>query len=139
MERTESKNGRLKIDWDQLLPSQDDEPPPILVVEPSSDSLTQPRKPSEWTSDKPFSVSGDLERLNERDLRESLLRKKRTLEATAQKLPDKGEKLLSVIKLHEEELARRKMRRVEKEGDESEKPRPATSSSTAGEVLALIA
>ncbi|KAF7809284.1 ubiquitin-like-specific protease 1D isoform X1 [Senna tora] len=129
----------LQLDWNQLLPSRaDDEPPPMLIVKPPSDSLSHPRKPSRFGSDHPAFPADDLGRFNDRELSDMLKRKKATLDTTSRRLPDKGEKLRDVIKRYEDELARREMQHLDKEVDDSEKPRPDTSSSTVGEAQPIV-
>ncbi|XP_054808972.1 ubiquitin-like-specific protease 1D isoform X2 [Prosopis cineraria] len=130
MEHDDGNKVPLQLDWDQLLPERDDEPPPTLIVKPSfSDSLSTPSKLTASGLDQQSLVADNLERLSDRDLTDLLQRKKRTLETAGPKLPDKGEKLRALIKQYEDELARRKRRRLDKEVDVNEKARPATSSS----------
>ncbi|XP_054808974.1 ubiquitin-like-specific protease 1D isoform X4 [Prosopis cineraria] len=133
MEHDDGNKVPLQLDWDQLLPERDDEPPPTLIVKPSfSDSLSTPSKLTASGLDQQSLVADNLERLSDRDLTDLLQRKKRTLETAGPKLPDKGEKLRALIKQYEDELARRKRRRLDKEVDVNEKARPATSSSAVG-------
>ncbi|KAI9111938.1 hypothetical protein K1719_017628 [Acacia pycnantha] len=118
----------LQLDWSRLLPNRDDEPPPTLVIEPSSESLSQPSKLTASGIDQQSPVSGNLEGYNDRDLMDVLRRKKHILEGLGPKLHDKGEKLRAFIKHYEDELTCRKRRRLDKEVEENEKPKPATSS-----------
>ncbi|KAK4261302.1 hypothetical protein QN277_004321 [Acacia crassicarpa] len=129
MGHSDGNNVPLQLDWDQLLPNRDDEPPPTLVIESSSDSLSQPSKLTASGIDQQSPVSVNLEGYNDRDLMDVFRRKKLMLEALGPKLPDKGEKLRAVVKNYEDELACRKRRRLDKEVEENEKPKPATSSS----------
>ncbi|XP_028754422.1 ubiquitin-like-specific protease 1D isoform X2 [Neltuma alba] len=122
MEHDDGNKVPLQLDWDRLLPSRDDEPPPTLII-------SQPPKLADAVLDQQSPVADNLERYSDRDLMDLLRRKKRTLETTGPKLPDKGEKLRVLIKHCEDELAHRKRRRVDEKVDENEKPRPATSSS----------
>lgn len=86
----------LSIDFDKLI--DDDAPPAVLVVKPSSDMAS---------SDQ---ASYGLEKLKDYELEENIRRKKSILENIT--LPDGGAKLRATIQRYEEELARRKANRL---------------------------
>ncbi|KAG7979613.1 hypothetical protein I3843_05G139200 [Carya illinoinensis] len=131
MEEGGAKKIPLVLDWEKLLPSHDDDvPPPLLVVKPSG----QPPNESPMDSDQSHSQreEGGFHLLSDHDLNESIRSKLRTLENMAPKLADKGEKIRATLKRLEDEMERRKLRRLNKENDKCDKPTQSTSSSSAG-------
>ncbi|KAI9125365.1 hypothetical protein K1719_003981 [Acacia pycnantha] len=120
MEGGNAKGRRLDLEWDKLLPIHDNGSPPPILVTGSEPRLTEVETPAE-----------ELRHLNDHMLEESYQSKLRTFEAIAQNLPDKGEKLQATIKHLGDELRRRReRRRPEKEVDECEESRKATTSTT---------
>lgn len=115
MEEEGAKKSALVLDWDKLLSSQDEDvPPPVLIVKPTM--TTETPKESEMGNDQSHSQERDerFELLSDHELKESIRSKRRTLEATGSKLPDKGEKLRAALKLLDEEMEWRKLRRVDR-------------------------
>ncbi|MED6185197.1 hypothetical protein PIB30_054701 [Stylosanthes scabra] len=114
------KKRRLDLDWDALLSSHGDAPPPEIVVKPMA-------------SANPISHDDDLRCLTDNELIESIQRKKNTMRNLKGTLKDGGAKLLVTIARHEEELARRKRAPpVQEVVDVDDKPRDATGSSDVG-------
>lgn len=112
MEEGGAKKLPLVLDWEKLLPSHDDGvPPPLLVVIPNS----QPPKSSPMDSDQSHSQREEgFDLLSDHDLNESIRSKRRTLETMAPKLHDKGQKIRATLKRLEDEMERRKLRRLNK-------------------------
>ncbi|KAI4328244.1 hypothetical protein L6164_020616 [Bauhinia variegata] len=137
MVREERKRTKrpIQLDWDALLHNKEDDAPVELVVETASNTASSTsQSQNSWTAgfDRQFSSGDSVELMDDHSLVEAILSKKRTLENTGRKLPDKGEKLQVAIKRLEEEWERRKKRRHEKEDDNNENPRQAARSSTVG-------
>ncbi|KAK4263236.1 hypothetical protein QN277_028676 [Acacia crassicarpa] len=120
MEGGNAKGRRLDLEWDKLLPIHDNRSPSPILVTGSELRATEAEPPAE-----------ELPHLNDHQLEESYQSKLRTLEAFAQNLPDKGEKLRAIIKHLGDELRRRReRRRPEKEVDECEESQKAPTSTT---------
>lgn len=80
----------------------------MLLLNPSSTKSTDSQTQSSAMGIDP-SLDG-FQHYSDHELEESIKSKLRTLETTAVKLPDKGEKLRATIDRFQEELARRKLR-----------------------------
>ncbi|KAF8016593.1 hypothetical protein BT93_H1957 [Corymbia citriodora subsp. variegata] len=117
-ERPTSGSHRRGLDWDKLV-ADDGAPVPDLVVTRSSSSSSgaAPAMDSdEW-------IAG----LSDFKLAENIASKHRTLRDLHRNLRDGGDKLRSTLRRLKEEQERRKLRRVEKDADESEEPTQSTS------------
>ncbi|KAI4314315.1 hypothetical protein L6164_027237 [Bauhinia variegata] len=127
MEERKGTKRPLQLDLNARLQSKVGDAPAELVVEPASNTATSTSQSQIiWTA---FSLGEDVELMDDHNIVEAIRCKKRSLETTGHRLADKGEKLQVNIKRFEEELERRKKRRIEKEADESENPIQATCSS----------
>lgn len=108
MEGEEKKEKRtLGLDWETLLPSEEDEPPPIQVVEQESPTIGE-------TQQQEHAQRDDVGYKTDSELNEMITRQSRSLDACGPKLPDKGEKLRAYLQRLLEEKERRKLCRVEK-------------------------
>ncbi|XP_054775815.1 ubiquitin-like-specific protease 1D isoform X1 [Prosopis cineraria] len=129
MEEGSAKGRPLDLDWNKLLPTHDDGPPsPVVVINTCTKtivSITEPQRTSHRDVDP---RAEDLRLLTDHQLTDSYNSKLRTFENTAKNLPDKGDKLRVTLKHYEDELSRRRRRRLEKEVDECEESRTATTS-----------
>ncbi|XP_062110293.1 ubiquitin-like-specific protease 1D isoform X3 [Humulus lupulus] len=134
-EEVEAKKQKpLKLDWSELLPTKDDDPPPLLIV--NSETLTgkAQRLSPEMSSDRRNEAIAQLSdhELNERIKSTAMNIKNGVLS----RLPDKGEKLKNSLKSLEDERERRKRKRVEtihvEEADELQNPAQSLSSSIVG-------
>ncbi|XP_059446063.1 ubiquitin-like-specific protease 1D isoform X2 [Corylus avellana] len=132
MEEEGAKKTPLVLDWEKLLP-EDDVPPAVLIVKPTT-TTAQPSKQSAMDSAQRLNSQRDdrFDLLSDHELNELFRRKRRTLETVGWKLPDRGEKVRNALMRLEDEMERRKLRRVEKEADGCEKPIQSTSLSTTG-------
>lgn len=121
MEEEGAKKRPLELDWDKLLPSQDDDDVPLEVIVKTTHQ-------SAMGSDQRQSDE-DLQGLSTHYIQEQIDRKRRTLETLGPKLADKGDKIRRTIKRLQDELDRREHK---KEADGCETPTPSTSLSTIG-------
>ncbi|KAL6983680.1 hypothetical protein U1Q18_017058 [Sarracenia purpurea var. burkii] len=122
MEKEEKKKGSIELDWDLLLPRRDDEPPPILVVTPTITAPETKRSPPTMGDDQQEqSQRDDFSLMTDIDLEEAINRQRRTVETLGPRLRDQGEKLRVNLKRLEDEIERRKFRRVEKHGYKRER------------------
>ncbi|XP_062159325.1 ubiquitin-like-specific protease 1D [Alnus glutinosa] len=133
MEEEGAERTELVLDWEKLLPSEDDDPPVVLIVKPTT-TTTQPSKQSAMGSAQRLNSQRDegFDLLSDHELNDSIRSKRCTLETMALRLPDRGEKVRATLTRLEEEMERRKLRRVDKEADGCEKPTQSTSLSTTG-------
>uniref|UniRef100_A0A5B6ZMV5 Putative ubiquitin-like-specific protease 1D isoform X2 n=1 Tax=Davidia involucrata TaxID=16924 RepID=A0A5B6ZMV5_DAVIN len=118
MEEEKKRKTPIDLDWEKLLPSRDEEPPPVLVV------TTSGREPSAMSGEQ-FQQSWmeeELSRMGDKELNDSIFRHRRNVETLGPKLPDKGEKLKATLKCLEDERERRESRRMEEDDDGCEKP-----------------
>ncbi|XP_021632874.1 ubiquitin-like-specific protease 1D isoform X2 [Manihot esculenta] len=122
MEKENSKKRPLDLDWNVMLDSNADEPPPILIVKGS----TQLPKPSPMSID--YSSREDYASMTDRELEDGIKRHKVHNTTLGPNLPDKGEKLRTQLKALEDEYQRRKLPRHEMDVDVREKPAQLTSS-----------
>ncbi|KAK7250551.1 hypothetical protein RIF29_33058 [Crotalaria pallida] len=103
-EPSKPQRAPLALDWNSLLnDGADSEAPEILIVKPSSNMA------SSWP-----------DHMTDRDLFDSIRRKKQLLQASGKSLPDRGAKLRAMIKQQEEELARRQLRRHHQQQQQEE-------------------
>lgn len=108
MEEEEKKEKRpLDLNWETLLPSQDDEPPLVLVVEQESPTIEEPQQQQQTQRD-------DVEYKTDYELNELITRQSSNVESLGPKLPDKGAKLRVNLQRLMDERERRKLCRVEK-------------------------
>ncbi|XP_030467392.2 ubiquitin-like-specific protease 1D isoform X2 [Syzygium oleosum] len=133
MEESERRQQRRRgggLDWDKLLAAADADddagrPPPVLIVTRSSSSSSSG---CSFGGPLPVMESDDwIAGLSDQKLAESIASKARTLRDVQRRLHDGGDKLRSMLRRLEEEQERRKLRRVEKDADESEEPTQSTS------------
>lgn len=115
MEEEGAKKTELVLDWEELLPSQDDDPPDVLIVKPTT-TTTQPLTQSAMGSAQRLHSERDegFDRVSDHELNELIRRKRRTLETMSSRLNDGGEKVRTALKRLEDEMERRKLRRVDK-------------------------
>lgn len=107
MEEEEKKEKRpLNLDWETLLPNQEDEPPPVLVVEEESPTTGEPQQQQNQRD--------GVEQKTDHELNDMITRQSITLENLGPKLPDKGAKLRANLQRLIDERERRKICRVEK-------------------------
>lgn len=92
--KTESEKSKkpLDMDWDNVFKEKGDGAPAELVVVPKDELMSQ-----------------QVSNLTDHQLSEKIAGIKKTAASLASKLPDKGAKILISLKLHEEELERRKL------------------------------
>ncbi|KAK3416866.1 ubiquitin-like-specific protease 1D isoform X2 [Eucalyptus grandis] len=137
MEESERcSGGRPRLDLDKLFAADDadDSPSPVLVVERStSSSSPSPPAPAPAASASAAADTDDwIAALSDWGLAEHIARQARTLRDCERSLRDKGEKLRSTLRRLREEQERRKLRRIEKDADESEKPTQSTGAIAQG-------
>lgn len=126
MEEEEKKEKRpLDLNWETLLPSQDDEPPLVLVVEQESPTIEEPQQQQQTQRD-------DVEYKTDHELNDLISRHSIHVESLGPKLPDKGAKLRANLQRLMDERERRKLCRVEKDADICEKPTQSHNSSFCG-------
>jgi hypothetical protein len=104
MEEEGAKKRPLELDWDKLLPSQDDDDVPLEVIVKTTHQ-------SAMGSDQRQSDE-DLQGLSTHYIQEQIDRKRRTLETLGPKLADKGDKIRRTIKRLQDELDRREHKKV---------------------------
>ncbi|PON98938.1 Ulp1 protease family, C-terminal catalytic domain containing protein [Trema orientale] len=135
-----TKQGPLKLDWEKLLPSKDDDQPTLLIVKPRT-LAAEARKPAPaMGSDHPLLERDEtIEQMNDKELDEKIQRIRGNVQRVSKirnTLPDKGEKLQNFLKRLEDESKRRKRRRVEtielEEAHGFDKPTRSSSSSSVG-------
>jgi ubiquitin-like-specific protease 1C/D len=118
MEEEGTERTELVLDWEKLLPSEDDDPPVVLIVKPTTTTTTttQPSKQSAMGSAQRLNSQRDegFDLLSDHELNDSIRSKRCTLETMALRLPDRGEKVRATLTRLEEEMERRKLRRVDK-------------------------
>ncbi|ERN06626.1 ubiquitin-like-specific protease 1D isoform X1 [Amborella trichopoda] len=113
------ENQPLKLDWNKLLPGRDD---PVAELEVLSDSRGKIRDETVTELDSLSMSREKVEKITDHQLEEKIQRVKRTLSTSfTLKLPDGGEKFRTSLKRLEDEKERRKIQRLKKEADESEK------------------
>ncbi|KAL6966203.1 Ulp1 peptidase [Sarracenia purpurea var. burkii] len=111
MEEEEKNKGSIELDCDLLFSRRDDEPPPpILVVTPTIPAPERKRSPPTVGDDQ-------QEQSQRRNVEEAINRQRRNFETFGLRLWDAGEKLRANRKRLEEEIERRRFRRVEKDDD----------------------
>lgn len=88
----------IELDFDKLLPRDDEPPPELLIQEKSEAEETEPRS------------DNYIRNLSEKDLKERITRDRKFLNATT--LSDGGAKLRAIIDRMEAELARRSLEKV---------------------------
>ncbi|KAJ7953629.1 ubiquitin-like-specific protease 1D [Quillaja saponaria] len=131
----EAKKRPVPLDWDAFLGSQDEEPPVLVIVKPTTTVTdTELQRLLDMDRDQQYLLTESIEELTDHKLEESIRSKRNTLQ-TIKSLPDKGEKLRATLKRLEDEMERRKQTQMIKEADECEKQKPTqvTSSSTIGD------
>ncbi|KAJ7953631.1 ubiquitin-like-specific protease 1D [Quillaja saponaria] len=136
----EAKKRPVPLDWDAFLGSQDEEPPVLVIVKPTTTVTdTELQRLLDMDRDQQYLLTESIEELTDHKLEESIRSKRNTLQ-TIKSLPDKGEKLRATLKRLEDEMERRKQTQMIKEADECEKQKPTqvTSSSTIGEVIKAL-
>ncbi|KAA8529565.1 hypothetical protein F0562_033636 [Nyssa sinensis] len=117
MEEEKEKKGPIVLDWGKLLPSRDEGPPPVLVV------TTSGQEPSEMSVEQSeLSRRDELARIGDKELNDKIGRHRHNVEFLSHRLPDKGEKFKAQLKCFEDEMERRKRRRVQEDNDGCEKP-----------------
>ncbi|PON59331.1 Ulp1 protease family, C-terminal catalytic domain containing protein [Parasponia andersonii] len=135
-----TKQGPLKLDWEKLLSSKDDDPPTLLIVKPRT-LAAEARKPGPAMGSDHQLLERDeaIEQMNDKELDEKIQRIRGNVQRVSKirnTLPDKGEKLQNFLKRLEDESKRRKRRRVEtielEEADGFDKPTRSLSSSSVG-------
>ncbi|KAL5552901.1 hypothetical protein UlMin_040302 [Ulmus minor] len=136
MEDEGARKKPLELDWDKLLPNKDDDPQPLLVVK-SNSAAPETRKESVMAGDRKISDKIEaIEKMSDHELVEKIRSSRKSLQSYGRTLPDKGEKLKLLVKQFEEEMERRKRRRVEtirlEEDGGSEKPTKSISSNIEG-------
>ncbi|KAJ7943630.1 ubiquitin-like-specific protease 1D [Quillaja saponaria] len=132
----ETKKRPLNLDWDALIPSQEEEPPVVVIVKPTATTtITEPQTHSDMDTDQQYSQTEAIEHFSDHKLEESIRSKRNTLLTTAMNLPDKGEKLRAALKRLEDELEQEETEtsQKEQEADGCEKPTEVKSSSTIGD------
>lgn len=100
------KKGGVPLDFEKLFASQDDdddvEPPlPEVATTIVDDDVEQKQKE-------------ELQKMRDRELEDAIAKFGRTLKAVGLNLPDGGVKMRANIKRYEDELDRRRLRRLEK-------------------------
>ncbi|KAL3726548.1 hypothetical protein ACJRO7_031447 [Eucalyptus globulus] len=136
MEESERPGGRTGLDWDKLFAATDDDddsPTPVLVVERSTSSSSS-HSPAAAASAAASAADSDdwIAALTDWGLADNIARQARTLRDCERSPRDKGEKLRSTLRRLREEQERRKLRRIEKDADESEKPTQSTGAIAQG-------
>lgn len=107
------KRRPIDLDWETLLPSQDGDPPAVLIVKSNNNSnTTDTLRGSSMAADYQHSNTEYAE-LRDHELDDRIKRLKLNVEQMCPKLPDKGEKFRLSLKRMEEERERRKLKRVE--------------------------
>ncbi|KAG5522240.1 hypothetical protein RHGRI_034430 [Rhododendron griersonianum] len=107
------KKGGVPLDFEKLFASQDDdddvEPPlPEVATTIVDDDVEQKQRE-------------ELRKMRDRELEEAIAKFGRTLKAVGLNLPDGGVKMRANIKRYQDELDRRRLRRLEKDDDGCEK------------------
>ncbi|KAL5759799.1 hypothetical protein ACOSP7_018309 [Xanthoceras sorbifolium] len=118
-EQVENRSKRkLDIDWGQILPERNDDPPAELIVEKDK---PQRAAPNDYNDD---AASGDEidSKISDYELELKIERMKGTYKNLRLTLRDKGEKLFRTIKHLEDERQRRRLSRAEMDADGCEKP-----------------
>ncbi|GAB4839812.1 hypothetical protein Ancab_020522 [Ancistrocladus abbreviatus] len=134
-----NKKQRLEVDFNNLIDT-DDEPPAELIVSTTiaaSSTVTdddrrrkqqqqqQEQQQEQQKQEQTNCGRDDLTRLSDQELEEKIRRLSRDIERL--KLPDGGAKLRESLQRHEEERERRKVRRLQKDANEGDKPAPSQS------------
>ncbi|XP_048322454.1 ubiquitin-like-specific protease 1D [Ziziphus jujuba] len=127
MEEAKPRKRRpLDLDWETLLPSQEDDPPAVLIVKSNNNQNINTLKDSSMAAADSRNSDSEYSELRDHELDDRIVRQKKNIEGMGPRLPDKGEKLRLSLKRMEEERERRKLRRVEtvylEEADRYEKP-----------------
>lgn len=99
----ERKKRRLELNWDQLLPSTDEEPLAELVVTTTNSN-----------NDQQHSQREEIKHMSDAKLNMLIHRQIKNLENFGRTLPDKGVKLRAYMKLLEDEREHRKLQRLDK-------------------------
>ncbi|KAJ7953632.1 ubiquitin-like-specific protease 1D [Quillaja saponaria] len=104
----EAKKRPVPLDWDAFLGSQDEEPPVLVIVKPTTTVTdTELQRLLDMDRDQQYLLTESIEELTDHKLEESIRSKRNTLQ-TIKSLPDKGEKLRATLKRLEDEMERRK-------------------------------
>lgn len=113
----ERKKRKLELNWDQLLPSTDEEPLAELVVTTNNSN-----------NDQQHSQREEIKHMSDAKLNILIHRQIKNLENFGRTLPDKGVKLRAYMKLLEDEREHRKLQRLEKDADGHEKAKQSSNS-----------
>ncbi|KAK9751028.1 hypothetical protein RND81_02G236800 [Saponaria officinalis] len=118
VDNTDSKKHGVKIDFDELLRADNDEPPANIVIVPSANKRR--RLPPENTpttalgNDSSSSVDESLSHKSDGELKDQIARLTKQIPVLSRSLPDKGEKL----KLQLERLQAESQRRLQRKPQE---------------------
>ncbi|XP_044493280.1 ubiquitin-like-specific protease 1D isoform X2 [Mangifera indica] len=128
-EQEENRHKRkLDIDWEEVFPTGNDEPPADLIVKKEEPPAAPPKSRilSGFSDD---SLAGDefYQQITDHELEARISSMKKTYEDLNRTLPDKGRKILDKIKRLEDEKQRRRLRPAEMDVDRFEKSSKLTS------------
>ncbi|XP_057947911.1 ubiquitin-like-specific protease 1D isoform X2 [Malania oleifera] len=129
----EKKKKPLDLDWDQLLPTREDEEPPaelVVTTEATAGAVTasgaatttserqrhrehSPMVREPQAQQQHYSQRDDIEHMTDHELNDTIRRKIRNIETLGPKLPDKGAKLRASLKRFQGEMERRNLQRLQ--------------------------